>query len=392
MAYTLGRLERMREVHLKELVILALWPGRIAACEEISSFSMIVLHGTPIHPGAAIGAGVRLGKLGLQSVPERLLKEAAHALKQGLPEQDFPQVIFLCNDLSMYAGLRIPGLKIAGFAAEKPAVAVAVDVPAVAGVGEGLVGAEEFEGIVIIDGTHGTVYLDPDAPTVQKYEILLERRREERRYFLGAEHMPAKTMDGRIVSVAAMLSPGDSFADAIAQGADELLFTHPGGVALPMVLSACGGKPVTLITDDPAPETIREALWHAAPGQVGFALSAERYGLLRERLSTRIEEALADLSDDALEPAEIRVGCIAKEPTPVPEGAEFLIVWAKKPGPERPLDWSLALPKRVILIVGEDLEAMQAPVEAGIDTVAVAPGLVCEAKDLIRTLPRGFIV
>lgn len=358
---------------------------------------MIVLSGEPISPGAALGVGIRIGICGQDFLPQELLQQASHAIRNNLPEQDYPQIVVLCDNIEREGMLHIPGLKVIAIAARDHVEnAPELQVPAVVGLGDELECPDDEGGeeIVIVDGTHGKVYVAPDAMTVQRYERLLDRRHEERRYFLDQEHLPARTMDGRLVTVVAAINPGESISEAVAAGADELLFHSAEEIDLERVLAECGGKRIILVTASPRRDILHAALWQAAPRQVAIALPVEAYTQLRVSLERDIDSVRKDMPDDVLEPSEISIGAITHEMSKAPKDADFLII---KPD-EKALqatteDWmknGKGVP--VTLVVGDDLDAFRKPVEVGINGVAVSSGLVEQAKNLIRTLPPDYIV
>lgn len=356
---------------------------------------MISLRGTATYSGAAIGTGIKLGSNGIQSMPDRLAAESSYAIKRRLPETDFPQVILLCDNMANALFVRIPGIRVAGIASRDPATAVLpqLNIPAVGDLGEQLDRAVDGD-LVIVDGTRGVVYLEPDAQTVQRYSRMLDGQRKEQRFFLGAEHVPARTMDGRVVSVAVLIESGDSVGPAVREGADAIIVGSVADVDEPSaVLSECAGKPVVLVKDEPDDSMLWAAVWKSAPRQVSFALSSEGFSDHRLRLEAGIAAVWEAGSEEALEPSEVVIGIAAQSPTPLPEGAEFLLVWPEIQNLHKiAQDWTGEnLPERTTLVIGHELQAARIPVEVGVSSIAVALGSVSEAKDLIRSLPPDYI-
>ncbi|MBN1147433.1 MAG: phosphoenolpyruvate--protein phosphotransferase [Anaerolineales bacterium] len=117
-------------------------------------------------------------------------------------------------------------------------LARALGIPAVAGLGEGLLGLQD--GIsVVMDGEKGVVYLDPGAGLVDEYSGLAQAAEKSRMLALSESQEPAITADGRRVEVAANIHSEQDARLAVNNGADaigifrtEFLFLdreHPPG-------------------------------------------------------------------------------------------------------------------------------------------------------------------
>lgn len=356
---------------------------------------MIILSGEPIRAGAAIGTGVKIGSQGPGPLPERLINAAMAAMKRQVPEQELPQIILLCEDITNAAFVRWPGLRVSGYAVRQPAPAVLppLDVPVVADLGEQLDAARD-EDLVIIDGTRGLILLEPDAQTVKRYERMLSGKREEQRFFLGPEHLPAKMMDGRIVQVAAVVANSDETAVAVAEGADGLVLIPTAESDLERVLAICGGKPVFVVSNEPHPELLKTAIWRSAPRQIRLVLSADAFPSLQQSLCSALGAALRDRPDDALEPSDVIIGAMSRSWVSIPDQAEFLLIW---PLPENLAEASESMsddtiPDGVLLVVGNNLDTAAGPIQAGVKAIAVGVGLVSKAKDLIRSLPPDYVI
>lgn len=356
---------------------------------------MISLRGTPIRAGAAMGTGIKIGSQGPGPLPDRLINAAMAAMKRQAPEQELPQIILLCEDVTSAAFVRWPGLRVSGLATRQPAPAVLppLDVPVVADLGEQIDAARD-EDLVIIDGTRGLILLEPDAQTVQRYERMLSGKREEQRFFLGPEHVPAKTMAGRIVQVAAVLANAEETAAAVAEGADELVLLPVEESDLERVLAICGGKPVVVVSDEPHTELLKTAVWRTAPRQVSLVLTADDFASLHKSLCSALEAALSDQPDDALEPSDIVIGAIARTPVSMPDNAEFLLLWPESVHLAEVSAWLSddEIPAGAMLMVGDKLDAAAGPIEAGLEAIAVSAGLVSKAKELIRSLPPDYVL
>ncbi len=119
---------------------------------------------------------------------------------------------------------------------------------------------------IIVDGNRGTVIVNPDDATRERYE--LRRSDWERKYVLLKEQrdLPAETTDGKLLSIEANIETPDEAESVRAHGADgiglfrsEFLFIQPGGrfpvgggaaCRVLSVLTAMKGKSVTIRTLD----------------------------------------------------------------------------------------------------------------------------------------------
>ncbi len=178
--------------------------------------------GTSRFPGIAMAAAVVINVTrGLSGLPDNILLEGLKALKAGLSEAEYPEVIIVCDLLFVGSSVKLPGIKIIGFAVEgEDDPMFPLGVPCVSGV-KGLLSQAQDEMIVIVDGNRGTVVIDPDVTTVVRYQQLLDPMPEER-VFLESTHLPAITQDGRQITVAAVVRSIAEAVEAINEGADEL--------------------------------------------------------------------------------------------------------------------------------------------------------------------------
>jgi len=181
-------------------------------------------HGTPKVPGVAIAVAVVVDvQGGLSGVPESIMRQGLKSLKMGLMPEDYPEVIIVCDLLSIGSSIRIPGIRTIGIAAqENDEPAMPLSVPCVAGINGLLLSMDDGEQIVIVDGNEGVVYIEPDAQTVIRYQTSISQQPIER-VFLESGHLPARTRDGRLVTVSAVASSIKDVETAISQGADSIV-------------------------------------------------------------------------------------------------------------------------------------------------------------------------
>jgi phosphoenolpyruvate-protein phosphotransferase (PTS system enzyme I) len=132
---------------------------------------------------------------------------------------------------------------------------------------------------IIVDGNRGTVIVNPDDATRERYE---QRRSDwKRKDVLLREQrdLPAETTDGKLLSIEANIETPDEAGSVLAHGADgiglfrsEFLFLQPGRfpsedeqlAAYSSVLSALKGKSVTIRTLDLGGDKVMPG-FHLAP-------------------------------------------------------------------------------------------------------------------------------
>jgi phosphotransferase system enzyme I (PtsI) len=97
-------------------------------------------------------------------------------------------------------------------------VARAMDIPAVVGLGD--ITAQINGGdIIIIDGNHGVVILNPDERTLAEHREAEHKRLGIERERAGLRDLPARTLDGWEVSLQANIEFPDEVHDALSRGA-----------------------------------------------------------------------------------------------------------------------------------------------------------------------------
>jgi len=76
--------------------------------------------------------------------------------------------------------------------------------------------------LVIVDGTHGEVIVDPDAETIQRYEVEQRRIQETNRQLQQLKDLPPETLDGHAVALSANIELPDEIPSVIAHGAQGI--------------------------------------------------------------------------------------------------------------------------------------------------------------------------
>lgn len=97
-------------------------------------------------------------------------------------------------------------------------MAKSLEIPAVVGL-ESLTKKVETGDIIIVDGTHGIVVLNPSAKTLKKYEVDRERIEAIEKHLLELKDLPCVTLDGRTIELAANIEVPEDVPSVIAHGA-----------------------------------------------------------------------------------------------------------------------------------------------------------------------------
>jgi phosphoenolpyruvate-protein phosphotransferase (PTS system enzyme I) len=179
-------------------------------------------------------------------------------------------------------------------------VARALGLPAVLAV-PGLLDHARAEDTVVIDGSEGTVIIDPCAATIAEYEVRRDAFARERRHLLRLRKLPAVTRDGVEITLEANLELPVELPNALANGAmglglvrSEFLYMNrddlPGEDEQYAVFSALmrgmDGRPVTVRTFDLGSEKIARSLSEQVEESANPALGlrAIRLSLQHRRL------------------------------------------------------------------------------------------------------------
>jgi phosphotransferase system enzyme I (PtsI) len=97
-------------------------------------------------------------------------------------------------------------------------MAKSLEIPAVVGLAVATQRIQKGE-FVIIDGTRGEVILDPDPPTISRYELEQRRHLEITRQLLHLKDLPAETLDHHTVILSANIELPEEMPSVIAHGA-----------------------------------------------------------------------------------------------------------------------------------------------------------------------------
>ncbi|WP_040803393.1 phosphoenolpyruvate--protein phosphotransferase [Nocardia concava] len=177
-------------------------------------------------------------------------------------------------------------------------------IPAVVSAGPGILTVPE-DTVVAFDGTTGRLVVDPDPATRAEFDHAAQQRARQRAAALSAAAQPARTVDGKLVHLAANIGDLDDAAAAVRQGADlaglvrtEFLFLgrdHAPTVeeqeqTYRAIAEAFDGRRIVLRTldvggDKPLPYVVQSPEANPFLGVRGIRLALARPWLLRDQLT-----------------------------------------------------------------------------------------------------------
>ena len=97
-------------------------------------------------------------------------------------------------------------------------MAKSLEIPAVVGLVSATKRIQKGD-VVIVDGTHGDVIIDPDPPTIKRYELEERRNQELNRQLLQLKDLGAETLDHHAVHLMANIELPNEVPSVIAHGA-----------------------------------------------------------------------------------------------------------------------------------------------------------------------------
>jgi phosphotransferase system enzyme I (PtsI) len=235
----------------------------------------------------------------LYDIEKRVLRHILGRTREDLARLTEP-VVIVAHDLTPSQAVQLDRQHILGFAlnaggqtSHMAIIARMLGVPTVVGLSD--ITAEVSGGdIVIVDGSHGIVVVEPDPPTVERYR---QQQREYERFAIRLRSLrdqPAVTLDGTAITLLANIELPEEVTAAIDAGAEgvglyrtEFLFLS--GPRLPSeeqqyeafreaVLRA-GGRPVTLRTIDLGADKLAPAMGYQHDHNPVLGLRSLRYCL-----------------------------------------------------------------------------------------------------------------
>ena len=208
----------------------------------------------------------------------RDLYDIEHALLRhlrGMKRDDLSHletnVIIVAHDLTPTQTVTLDKEKVVAFATDAGGrtshtaiIARALGIPAVVGLGS--ITAEVVGGdLLVVDGSTGTVVVDPDSETLDRYHAKMRNIQEHEVRLARLRSLPAETTDGHRVRLLANIESPEEVEMAIKRGAEgvglyrtEFLFFEKGRApteeehfeAYRRVVEALQGRPVAIRTFD----------------------------------------------------------------------------------------------------------------------------------------------
>jgi len=206
----------------------------------------------------------------IRDVGRRLLRNLLgieHTTLRQLPEP----VIVVAHDISPSDTASMHGGHVLGFVTDvggrtshTAIMAKSLEIPAVVGL-EMAMSQIATGDTVIIDGFHGAVFIKPDQATIRRYQRAQVRVREQGRSLNKLRDLPAETVDGHRVTLAANIELADEVASVVSHGAEgvglyrteffymnrpDLPSEEEHYLAYKKVIEKTGGHPVVIRTLD----------------------------------------------------------------------------------------------------------------------------------------------
>lgn len=163
----------------------------------------------------------------IDDVGRRILKNIIGA-KEDILSNLKEKVIVVAYDLSPSDTATMHKKNVKGFATDiggrtshTAIMAKSLEIPAVVGL-EILTKKVESGDVIIIDGTHGIVIINPSQKTLKRYEVDREKFAEIGKHLLELKDMPCVTLDGRKIELVANIEVPEDVPSVIAHGANGI--------------------------------------------------------------------------------------------------------------------------------------------------------------------------
>ena len=163
----------------------------------------------------------------VEDVSERILRNLTGKKVENLSEIPEP-VIIVAHDLSPADTTQMRLDRVLGFVTEMGGktshtaiIAQSLEIPAVVGL-EGITQEFKSGSLIILDGTHGEVIIDPDQATIDAYSARKESYQKFRAEIARYSHLPAVTLDGQIMRVHANIELMEELGSVLDSGAEGI--------------------------------------------------------------------------------------------------------------------------------------------------------------------------
>ena len=161
----------------------------------------------------------------INDVGRRILRNLLGKKRKGLADlQD--RVIVIAHDLSPSDTAMMHKNNVIGFVTDiggktshTAIMAKSLEIPAVVGLEFGTEKIKN-EDLVIVDGSSGVVIVSPDPETLKKYEVREEKIRGLSENLVAIKDLPAQTLDGKLVTLAANIEFPEDVPSVLLHGAD----------------------------------------------------------------------------------------------------------------------------------------------------------------------------
>ena len=364
---------------------------------------MITISGTVKRSGMAIAvAAIVDTQSGINSVSPDLLQEGIHALIRGTSPKDFPQAIIVCDSLAVGMSIKLPGIRTIGIVAQSEMAFPGMDpdVPCITGVCDLIESINEGD-IIIVDGTKGAVHIDPDPQTFINYQQIEEQHASRARFFIGTEHIPAKTQSGETIYCYAYVKTMEEIVRAIDAGADGLLVDlRQSELIIPSFyrdsLTSAAGKPIAFAVDKSPTDLIDAAKQFSSPGQVRILLQLSQFNELINDIETVLEDMMIEAQENP-DASAVGIGFISHfDDYRETDYGNYMAIDVQDRA--MTLDemgrlgeclsrWSNEKDAQdAVIVIGNNINALNGFVGAGARCVAVSPNLVADAKYAIREI------
>jgi phosphotransferase system enzyme I (PtsI) len=161
----------------------------------------------------------------INDVGRRILRNLLGKSRKSLADLE-DRVIIIAHDLSPSDTAMMHKNNVIGFVTDiggktshTAIMAKSLEIPAVVGLE---VGTEKIKNqdLVIVDGSSGVVIVSPDPETLKKYEVREEKIRGLSENLVSIKDLPAQTLDGKLVTLAANIEFPEEVPSVLLHGAD----------------------------------------------------------------------------------------------------------------------------------------------------------------------------
>lgn len=166
-------------------------------------------------------------KYDILDIGHKILRHLMGHVKKSLSSITEPSVV-VAHNLTPTDTMHLRDHKAIGFAtniggktSHAALLAQSMTIPAVVGMRDATSHVRTGD-IVVVDGEEGILIVRPDKPLLEKYEKERERRRVETKRLENLRDLPAQTLDGHRITLAANIESSEDVALALSHGAEGI--------------------------------------------------------------------------------------------------------------------------------------------------------------------------